>query len=318
MQPDQALADLTAQAVTAIDRYLAGYEPDMVLVQGDTTTSFCGALAAFYRRIPVGHVEAGLRTWNKHAPFPEEINRAITSRIADLHFAPTPWSRENLLKEGVPEDRIFVTGNTVIDALHFAVEKVRKSPPGVPGVPQELLNGDFRPVVLVTGHRRENFGPGFRNICEAVSELADRFPDTAFVYPVHLNPHVRQPVFSLLSGRKNIHVVEPLSYLSFVALMNRSAIILTDSGGVQEEASGLGKRVLVMRDMTERPEVIEAGIGRLVGTDRRKIVAGVTELLGEEDARQAAPRATSCYGDGQACQRIIAAIRQRRNKGFLE
>jgi UDP-N-acetylglucosamine 2-epimerase (non-hydrolysing) len=308
MQPDQTLAGLTAQAVTAIDRYLAGYEPDMVIVQGDTTTSLCGALAAFYRWIPVGHVEAGLRTWNKYSPFPEEINRVITSRIADLHFAPTPWSKENLLKEGVPPDRIFVTGNTVIDALHIAVEKVRKSPPGIPGVPKELLNGDIRPLVLITGHRRENFGHGFRNICEAISQLADRFPDAAFVYPVHLNPNVRQPVFELLSGRNNIHLIEPLRYLPFVALMNRSTIVLTDSGGVQEEASGLGKPVLVMRDTTERPEAIEAGIGKLVGADRRRIVEGVTQLLSDEDAQKAAAKAISSYGDGKACQRIIAAI----------
>lgn len=310
MQPDQTLASITARAITAIDGYLADYKPDMVIVQGDTTTSFCGALAAFYRRIPVGHVEAGLRTWNKYSPFPEEINRVMTSRIADLHFAPTQWSKENLLKEGVPEDRIFVTGNTVIDALHIAVEKVRENPPDVPGVPRELLNGDTRPMVLITGHRRENFGDGFRNICQAISDLAERFPDTAFVYPVHLNPNVRKPVFDLLSGRANIHLIEPLSYLPFVALMNRSTIVLTDSGGVQEEAPGLGKPVLVTRDTTERPEAVEAGTVKLMGTDREMIFDNVATLLSDKQAYEAMSRAINPYGDGKACPRIVNALAQ--------
>lgn len=307
MQPDQTLAGLTARAITAIDAYLADYRPDIVIVQGDTTTSFCAALAAFYRRIVVGHVEAGLRTWNRFSPFPEEVNRTITSRIADLHFAPTQWAKGNLLKEGVPENRVFVTGNTVIDALHIAVEKVRRKPPEIPGVPKELLNGDTRRMVLITGHRRENFGDGFRNICEAISELAARFPDTAFVYPVHLNPNVRKPVFDLLSGRVNIHLVEPLSYLPFVALMKRSTVVLTDSGGVQEEAPGLGKPVLVMRDTTERPEAVQAGTVRLAGTDRDVIVDGVSTLLIDREAYQVMARAVNPYGDGNACQRIVAA-----------
>ena len=310
MQPDQTLAGLTARAITAIDGYLAEYKPDMVIVQGDTTTSFCGALAAFYRRIPVGHVEAGLRTWSKFSPFPEEINRVMTSRIADLHFAPTQWSKENLLKEGVAEDRIFVTGNTVIDALHIAVEKVRKNPPEIPGVPKELLNGDTRPMVLITGHRRENFGDGFKSICPAISELATRFPNTAFVYPVHLNPNVRTPVFDLLSGRANVHLIEPLSYLPFVALMNRSTIVLTDSGGVQEEAPGLGKPVLVMRDTTERPEAIEAGTVKLMGTDKVVIVNSVATLLSDEQTYSAMARAVNPYGDGRACRRIVAAMKE--------
>jgi UDP-N-acetylglucosamine 2-epimerase (non-hydrolysing) len=267
-------------------------------------------LAAFYRQIPIGHVEAGLRTWNKCSPFPEEINRVMTSQIADLHFAPTAWSKENLLKEGVPEDRVFVTGNTVIDALHIAVEKVRRDPPEVPGVPKELLNGDARSMVLITGHRRENFGEGFRNICQAISELSQRFPDTRFVYPVHLNPNVRKPVFDLLSGRANIHLIEPLSYLPFVALMDRSTIVLTDSGGVQEEAPGLGKPVLVMRDTTERPEGVAAGTVRLVGTDREKIVAEVSTLLTEERAYAAMANAVNPYGDGKAACRILAACSQ--------
>ncbi len=309
MQPDQTLAGITARAITAIDGYLADYKPDMVIVQGDTTTSFCGALAAFYRRIPVGHVEAGLRTWNRYSPFPEEINRTMTSRIADLHFAPTAWSKENLLKEGVSEDRIFVTGNTVIDALHIAVKKVRKHPPDIPSVPMELLNGDTRPMVLITGHRRENFGDGFQNICQAIRELSERFPDTAFVYPVHLNPNVRKPVFDLLSGRANIHLIEPLSYLPFVALMNRSTIVLTDSGGVQEEAPGLGKPVLVMRDTTERPEAVEAGTVKLMGTDGQMILDNVTTLLNDKRGYDVMSRAINPYGDGKACRRIVAALK---------
>jgi len=310
MQPDQTLAGLTARAITAIDGYLADCKPDMVIVQGDTTTSFCAALAAFYRRIPVGHVEAGLRTWNKFSPFPEEINRTITSRIADLHFAPTQWAKENLLKEGVPEDRIFVTGNTVIDALHIAVEKVRKNPPEILGLPSHLLNGESqRPLVLITGHRRENFGEGFANICRAISELSKRFPEAFFVYPVHLNPKVREPVFNLLSGHDNIYLIEPLSYLPFVALMSRSRIVLTDSGGVQEEAPGLGKPVLVMRDTTERPEAVEAGTVKLVGTDRKTIIDNVSTLLADGEAYTAMASVVNPYGDGMACQRIVQAIK---------
>lgn len=310
MQPDQMLAGLTARAMIAIDAYLAGYQPDMVIVQGDTTTSFCAALAAFYRQISIGHVEAGLRTWNKFSPFPEEINRVMTSRIADLHFAPTPWAKQNLLKECVPADRVFVTGNTVIDAMHFAVAKVRQNPPEIPGLPGHLMNGEsHRPVVLITGHRRENFGDGFRNICQAICELSVRFPDTEFVYPVHLNPNVRKPVFDLLSGRANVHLIEPLSYLPFVALMNRSTLVLTDSGGVQEEAPGLGKPVLVMRDTTERPEAVEAGTVKLTGTTRKVIIDNVTTLLSDKQAYNAMSRAINPYGDGKACQRIIEALK---------
>lgn len=307
MQPDQTLAELTARAITAIDAYLADYQPDMVIVQGDTTTSFCAALAAFYGRISVGHVEAGLRTWDKYSPFPEEINRAMTSRIADLHFAPTQWAKDNLLKEGVPEERVFVTGNTVIDALYIAVEKVRKNPPDIPSVPKALLNGDTRPVVLITGHRRENFGDGFSSICLAISQLSKRFPDTAFVYPVHLNPNVRKRVFHMLSGHYNVHLIEPLCYLPFVALMNRSRIVLTDSGGVQEEAPGLGKPVLVMRDTTERPEAVEAGIVKLVGTDTDEIVRHICKLMEDTNAYKAMAKAVNPYGDGKACRRIAAA-----------
>lgn len=309
MQPDQMLAGLTSKAITAVDQYLAQHEPDIVIVQGDTTTSFCAALSAFYRRIPVCHVEAGLRTWNRFSPFPEEVNRVIISRLADLHFAPTQLAKENLLKEGVAEERIFVTGNTVIDALHIAVDKVRQNTPDIPGLPRELMNGQIdKTLVLITAHRRENFGEGFMNICEAISKLAERFNDTAFVYPVHLNPNVREPVFRLLGGMDNVRLIEPLSYLPFVALMNRAKLLLTDSGGVQEEAPSLGKPVLVMRDTTERPEAVDAGTVRLVGTDKRTIIGNVSTLLTDEKAYKVMAKAINPYGDGKACGRIIAAL----------
>jgi UDP-N-acetylglucosamine 2-epimerase (non-hydrolysing) len=314
MQPDQTLAELTVRAIPAIDGYLGDYRPDIMIIQGDTTTTFCAALAAFYRRVPVGHVEAGLRTWKKFSPFPEEINRVMTSRLADLHFAPTQWAKKNLLKEGMPEDRIFVTGNTVIDALHIAIEKVRRDPPQIPNLPMELLDGDRkRPLVLITGHRRENFGSGFEDICRAILELSKRFADTAFVYPVHLNPNVRKPVFNMLSGPENIHLIEPLPYLPFVALMDRSQLILTDSGGVQEEAPSLGKPVLVMRDTTERPEAVDAGTVRLVGTDTDFIVTSASSLLTDCEAYDNMARAINPYGDGRACERILDAIIHARN-----
>jgi UDP-N-acetylglucosamine 2-epimerase (non-hydrolysing) len=311
MEPNQTLSGLTSRAIARIDDYLAEYQPDMVIVQGDTTTVWCAALAAFYRQIPVGHVEAGLRTWNKLSPFPEEINRVLTTRIADLHFAPTQISRNNLLREGVDDRNIFVTGNTVIDALHIAVDKVRKEPPLVPGLPEYLMDGQKKnPLVLITGHRRENHGQGFIDICEAISTLAKRFNETAFVYPVHLNPNVREPVFRLLSGMDNIHLIDPLSYLPFVALMNRAKLILTDSGGVQEEAPSLGKPVLVMRDTTERPEAVDAGTVKLVGTDRMAIIDNVSRLLTDNKAYNAMANAVNPYGDGKACARIMIAFKQ--------
>lgn len=310
MQPNQNLATLTSKAVAAVDSYLGEYRPDLVLVQGDTTTVFCAALAAFYRRVPVGHVEAGLRTWNKFSPFPEEMNRVLATRLADYHFAPTPLSQENLIREGVPSDRVFITGNTVIDALHLAVEKVRHHPPAIPGLPEVLISSErSRPLVLITGHRRENFGSGFDSICAAIAALADRFKDVSFVYPVHLNPNVREPVFRLLGGRANVHLIEPLSYLPFVALMERSTLILTDSGGVQEEAPSLGKPVLVMRETTERPEAVEAGTVRLVGTDFDRIVDETTRLLTDPQASAAMSRSINPYGDGSACRRILDVIK---------
>ena len=310
MEPDQTLASLTSKAITAIDIYLSGYKPDLVIVQGDTTTVFCASLAAFYHQIPIGHVEAGLRTWNRLSPFPEEINRTLTTHLADLHFAPTEWAKSNLLKEGIAEERISITGNTVIDALHIAIDKIRKSPPEIPGLPGELMNGQTdNPLVLITAHRRENFGEGFLNICESISKLAERFADTAFVYPVHLNPNVREPVLRLLGGIDNVYLIEPLSYLPFVALMNRAKLLLTDSGGVQEEAPSLGKPVLVMRDTTERPEAVEMGTVKLVGTDKEAIVRNVSTLLTDEKAYAAMANAVNPYGDGKACQRIVQTIK---------
>jgi UDP-N-acetylglucosamine 2-epimerase (non-hydrolysing) len=306
MQPNQTLASLTGRAITAIDQYLAEFKPDMVIVQGDTTTAFCAALGAFYRKIKVGHVEAGLRTWNRFSPFPEEINRVFTSRITDLHFAPTPWARENLIKEGIAAETIVVTGNTGIDALHLAIQKVRQQCPAIAGLP--WLDGRSEApcdIVLITGHRRENFGDGFEEICKAIAELARLFPTTRFVYPVHLNPNVREPVFRGLSGLENVHLIEPLSYLPFVRLMSLAKLILTDSGGVQEEAPSLGKPVLVMRDTTERPEAVEAGTARLVGAIAERIVAGVRSLLTDEAARNAMSQIANPYGDGRASNRIV-------------
>jgi UDP-N-acetylglucosamine 2-epimerase (non-hydrolysing) len=306
MRPDQGLAGLTARAVAGVDGWLATAAPDLVLVQGDTTTVFCAALAAFYRGIPVGHLEAGLRTGDLRSPFPEEANRVLTTRLADLHFAPTPGARDNLLAEGVPAARIHVTGNTVIDALLEVRERVRRDPPEVPGFDAT----DPRHLVLITGHRRENFGPGFRAVCGGIARLADRFADHVFVYPVHLNPHVQAPVREILGGRANVHLIDPLPYLPFVRLMDRSRLILTDSGGVQEEAPSLGVPVLVTRDTTERPEAVSAGTVRLVGTDEERLVREATRLLTDETARAEMARAHNPYGDGLAAGRIVAACRE--------
>jgi UDP-N-acetylglucosamine 2-epimerase (non-hydrolysing) len=312
MVPDQTLAGLTGRLVEALDEYLKEAKPNLVMVQGDTTTVFCAALAAFYHHIPVAHVEAGLRTGDLEAPWPEEANRLLTSRLTALHFAPTEGARQNLLREGVGDSLIHVTGNTVIDTLFLALEKLRSSQPQIPGLSADVLGND-RPLVLITGHRRENFGGGFESICQAIAELACMFPNTHFVYPVHLNPNVRNPVEHYLgkgAGLKNIHLIEPLSYIPFVSLLNRATIILTDSGGIQEEAPSLGKPVLVMREATERPEAISAGTVRLVGTDRAKIVAGISTLLLDQSAYAAMSRAVNPYGDGHAAPRIITACRK--------
>lgn len=307
MMPGQSLGELTSRAVAAIDSYLAKEKPDAVIVQGDTTTVLCGALAAFYHKIPVGHVEAGLRTGNMDSPWPEEANRVLTSRLVKWHFAPTQTNRQNLLDEGVTEANIFVTGNTVIDALFLALNKVKDAPPAINGLPDENLSflNDKR-MVLVTGHRRENFGEGFENICHAIADLASVFPEVQFVYPVHLNPNVREPVDRILQTKRfaNIHLIEPQPYLPFVALMSRAHLILTDSGGVQEEAPSLGKPVLVMRDTTERPEAVSAGTVKMVGTSRERIVSEVSALLTDDVEYNAMAHTCNPYGDGKASQRI--------------
>jgi UDP-N-acetylglucosamine 2-epimerase (non-hydrolysing) len=310
MEPNQMLASLTARGITTIDTYLRQYRPDMILIQGDTTSVFCASIAAFYNRIPVGHVEAGLRTWNKYSPYPEEINRVLTSHVADYHFAPTEQSRKNLINEGIDQSKIYVTGNTVIDALFIAVEKIKHNTPQIPGLSPEFADPcSTTPIVLITGHRRENFGEGFESICNAISILAKNFSNTEFIYPVHLNPNVREPVFHILSGLSNVHLIEPLSYLPFVALMSRATVILTDSGGVQEEAPSLGKPVLVMRDTTERPEAVDAGTAKLVGTDVDLIVKGVSTLLTDQKAYEKMAKTVNPYGDGKACKRIVQAIK---------
>jgi UDP-N-acetylglucosamine 2-epimerase (non-hydrolysing) len=308
MKPNQTLGGLTARAIEALDVYLRSENPDLVLIQGDTTTVFCTALACFYHRIPVGHVEAGLRTWDLLSPFPEEANRVLTSKLARLHFAPTETSRRNLLREGIADQSIFVTGNTVIDALHMVIGIVRSNPPEIPGLSGgSLLSLGNAPVILITGHRRENFGAGFESICRAIADLAVRFPEIHYIYPVHLNPNVQEPVNRILRAGhlRNIHLIEPLSYLPFVAMMDRAFLILTDSGGVQEEAPSLGKPVLVMRDTTERPEAVDAGTVKLVGTDYDSIVREAVRLICDKDAYSAMARAINPYGDGKATGRII-------------
>ena len=314
MRPNQTLAGLTARAIRGIDTYLAQEKPDMIIVQGDTTTVFCAALCAFYHKIPIGHVEAGLRTGNKYSPFPEEANRVLATHISTLHFAPTQKARHNLLQEGIVAKRIFVTGNTVIDALFLALEKIKKKPPVIAQLRKSIVKSSQQ-LVLITGHRRENFGKGFQNICKAIKTLAQRFSEVQFVYPVHLNPNVLKPVYSLLDNQKNIHLIEPLDYLPFVALMNRATIILTDSGGVQEEAPSLGKPVLVMRDTTERPEAVDMGTVRLVGTNVNAIIDNVVKLLTDKKAYSVMASAVNPYGDGQATARIITACLKFLNDG---
>jgi len=317
MRPNQTLSSLTASAVTALDEYLAAEKPDLVLVQGDTTTVFVASLAAFYHHIPVGHVEAGLRTGNMQAPWPEEANRVLTTDLATLHFVPTALSRENLLREGISSERIYVTGNTVIDALFLAVKKVRSAAIGIPGLNPEIMDPASRqPLVLITGHRRESFGDKLRSICRAIDDLSAAFPHVQFVYPVHLNPNVRAAVSDILidgttgaSRRSNIHLIEPMAYLPFVALMERATLILTDSGGIQEEAPSLGKPVLVTRDTTERPEALSAGTAKLVGACRERIVTEVSRLLTDSSYYGAMSHAHNPYGDGKATERIIETIR---------
>ena len=312
MQPNQTLASLSARLLVAIDEVLAERQPAMALVQGDTTTVLMAALACFYRRIPIGHVEAGLRTGNIWSPFPEEANRKLASPLVALHFAPTAGSRDNLLREGIDPATIHVTGNTVIDALFLELERQRRPDvrASIRGRLDALLGTDWhdRPYVLVTGHRRENFGGGFDEICTALATLADRFADHLFIYPVHLNPNVQKPVYERLGNRANVRLIPPQAYAEFVALMHGSRVILTDSGGVQEEAPSLGKPVLVMRDTTERPEAVAAGTVRLVGADATAIIANVSELLTDPDCYRRMSESLNPYGDGLAAPRIAATV----------
>lgn len=309
MQPSQTLASLTARLLTRIDEMLIAERPDFALVQGDTTTVLAAALACFYRGVPVGHVEAGLRTGNVASPFPEEANRKLASSIVNLHFAPTEVARSHLLSEGVAPETVHVTGNTVIDALQLEVE--RQKDPAVALTIGRALAGligddwDRVPYVLLTGHRRENFGGGFQQICEAIRQLASRFPQHRLIYPVHLNPQVQEPVHALLSGLPNVTLIPPQDYRQFVALMRHSTLLLTDSGGVQEEAPSLGKPVLVMRDTTERPEGVDAGTVKLVGAHAGRIVEEVTTLLTDPAAYRAMAEARNPYGDGHAAPRVV-------------
>ena len=317
MKPGQDLYDVTARILSGMRDILTRTQPDVVLVHGDTTTSMAVALAAFYQQIPVGHVEAGLRTHNIYSPWPEEMNRQITGRIATYHFSPTPLSRENLLREGIDKSRILVTGNTVIDALYAVVNKMKDDVPLQLSLGKELKAAGYdtgrlvteegRRLVLITGHRRENFGDGFLHICRAIKMLSEKYPDVDFVYPMHLNPNVRKPIKEIFGEncQSNLFFIEPLEYLSFVYLMEKSHIVLTDSGGIQEEAPGLGKPVLVMRDTTERPEALEAGTVKLVGTDYDKIVSEVSSLLDDAQYYEKMSRAVNPYGDGKACERIV-------------
>uniref|UniRef100_UPI002FC8296C non-hydrolyzing UDP-N-acetylglucosamine 2-epimerase n=1 Tax=Hydrogenophaga sp. TaxID=1904254 RepID=UPI002FC8296C len=309
MRPGQDLYSITGDILQAMRGVLEAERPDMVLVHGDTTTTFATTLAAYYQRIAVGHVEAGLRTGNLYSPWPEEANRKLTGALARLHFAPTDTSRDNLRREGVAEAQIVVTGNTVIDALLAVRDKLAHTPELAATLAARFpfLREGAR-LLLITGHRRENFGDGFERICEAIAHLARRYPDADLLYPVHLNPNVREPVQRLLADITNVHLTEPLDYLPFVYLMTRSTLILTDSGGIQEEAPSLGKPVLVMRDTTERPEAVDAGTVRLVGTDVAAIVDGVARLLDDRHEYERMSFAHNPYGDGRACERIAAAL----------
>ncbi|EIY46549.1 MULTISPECIES: non-hydrolyzing UDP-N-acetylglucosamine 2-epimerase [Bacteroides] len=321
MKQGQDLYDVTARVLTGMRDILKEVQPDVVLVHGDTTTSTASALAAFYQQVPVGHVEAGLRTHNIYSPWPEEMNRLITGRIATYHFSPTPLSKNNLLSENVSESQIAVTGNTVIDALYMVVDKIKNNKDLATKLDEILKNAGFdieclskgRKLVLITGHRRENFGDGFINICNAIKTLTMKYPEVDFVYPMHLNPNVRKPIHEVfgddLSNLGNMFFIEPLEYLSFVYLMEKSTIVLTDSGGIQEEAPGLGKPVLVMRNTTERPEALDAGTVKLVGTDYDMIVDEVSKLLDNQEYYENMSKAVNPYGDGFACSRICKILR---------
>ena len=313
MAPNQDLYDITAKVLLGLREVLKDFRPDTVLVHGDTTTSMAASLAAFYMQIPVGHVEAGLRTYNMLSPWPEEMNRQVTDRICTYYFAPTEQSRANLLQENIDAKKIFITGNTVIDALLMAVDIISTTAGVKEKMAKELQEKGYtvgdREYILVTGHRRENFGDGFLHICKAIKELAALHPEMDIVYPVHLNPNVQKPVYELLSGLSNVYLISPLDYLPFIYAMQHSTLLLTDSGGVQEEAPSLGKPVLVMRDTAERPEAVEAGTVKLVGTNAEAIVSNVTALLLDKEMYKRMSETHNPYGDGQACERIIAALR---------
>jgi len=327
MKQGQDLYDVTTRVITGLRDVYKEAKPDVVFVHGDTTTSMAAALAAFYQQIPVAHIEAGLRTHNIYSPWPEEMNRQITSRIAAYNLAPTPLSKENLLREGVKEETITVTGNTVIDALYMVVNKIKQDASLTSQLKEQLKEAgydterlkDGRNLVLITGHRRENFGEGFVNMCNAIKTLTEKYPDVDFVYPMHLNPNVRKPILEIFGeeavsgksgGQRNIFFIEPLEYLPFVFLMEQSTLVLTDSGGIQEEAPGLGKPVLVMRDTTERPEAVDAGTVKLVGTNFDLIVSEVSKLLEDKDYYDSMAKANNPYGDGKACERILFFLRK--------
>lgn len=322
MKQGQDLYDITAGVLIGMRDVLDKEKPDVVLVHGDTTTSTAAAISAFYRQIPVGHVEAGLRTHNLYSPWPEEMNRQVTGRIAEYNFAPTPLSKENLLKENVAEEKISVTGNTVIDALYMVVDEIKNNHSlnselnnilKKAGYDVDRLKNDKK-LILITGHRRENFGDGFISMCRAIKALTEKYPDVDFVYPMHLNPNVRKPIHEVfgenLKGLGNMFFIDPLEYLSFVYLMEKSNIVLTDSGGIQEEAPGLGKPVLVMRDTTERPEALSAGTVKLVGTDYDKIVNEVSHLIDDKDHYEKMSKTVNPYGDGHACERIVNRLKK--------
>lgn len=315
MKSGQDLVDITSAVLLAMREILALQKPDIVMVHGDTTTAMATSLACFYARIPVGHVEAGLRTYDLDAPFPEEFNRQSVGKTARWHFAPTATSKSNLIAENIPEENILVTGNTVIDALHWVLGRIDSDPGLYADIATSLdqqLPFDWKreKYILITGHRRENFGDGFDQICRGLCDLANHYPAVHFVYPVHLNPNVRAPVSSLLGSMDNVHLIEPLAYEPFVLLLKNCFMVLTDSGGIQEEAPSLGKPVLVMREVTERPEAVKAGTVLLVGADREKIVQGVSRLLDDPEAYEKMARAHNPYGDGRACPRIVSYLKE--------
>jgi len=321
MQAGQDLYDITSRVILGMRNVLSDFKPDVVLVHGDTTTSTTAALAAFYQQIPVGHVEAGLRTGNIYAPWPEEMNRMITRCLTTYQFAPTEWAKKNLLRENVREENIIVTGNTVIDALYIVIEKIKKNTSiqqelvGFIGSKGYLIKPDKK-LLLITGHRRENFGEGFINICNAIKEIAVKYPEMDLLYPVHLNPNVQKPVYDILKGIDNVYLIDPIEYLPFVFLMDNSHIILTDSGGIQEEAPSLGKPVLVMRETTERPEAVEAGTVKLVGTNKEKIINEVVRLMEDKEYYNTMARAHNPYGDGKAAKRIVTFLNHTLKSGL--